>query len=145
MSEWEIRKAKSKEELQIVACITQAYAPYRNSIADLPPVAEGIADDMENNHVWVVVSADMVIGVLILVATPPKLKLANLAVHPGYGGKGVGKALISHAERCARELQCSQIDLNTHADMAGNINLYQRLGWQVTARQGKTVSMSKSL
>lgn len=145
MSNWEIRKATVRDEPQIKSCITLAYAPYHDTIANLPPLVEGIGDDIEHNLVWVVVSADNVIGVLILVPDSPKMKLANLAVHPDHSGNGIGKTLISHAELSARDLQCSQIDLNTHADMGSNIDLYQRLGWRITARKGTTVSMSKYL
>ena len=85
------------------------------------------------------------VGQAVLVAAQNSIKLANLAVHPSHGGKGLGKRLIDHAEQVSREQGFAALALNTHIEMSATQRLYKRLGWKETGRSGVTVMMSKDL
>ena len=73
------------------------------------------------------------------------LRLANVAVHPGHRGDGLGRALIALAEREALQQGYREMRLNTHALMPDNVWLYRRLGWQESERTGNRVSMKKAV
>jgi len=140
-----IRPAQATDANALAACIDAAYAQYAERISDMPSVSDGCAEDIANNQVWVAVQSDNVIAGLVLVAGDGFMKLANLAVHPDHGGKGMGRKLIELSEREAKRQRFSQMRLNTHVDMPGNVRLYQHLGWAEVSRSGNTVSMQKYL
>ncbi len=145
MTEPTLRQATLEDVPQIVACIDAAYECYANSIADLPPVSAGLDEDILTNQVWVMDLNGTALGILVLVVADGFMKLANLAVHPDHGGKGLGGALIKHAEQEAYEQGFFEMRLNTHSDMTSTQRLYQRLGWKETGRNGTTVTMNKTL
>lgn len=133
-----IRPARPKDAPALSACITAAYAPFFQAGLTLPPVAEGIAEDIRDHHVWVAEDQGRLIGgvVLVLDATA---HLANLAVHPDAGGQGVGKALIAQAMTAARAAGFDRLHLTTHAQMPGTQAFYRRLGWNEVGRDGEKV------
>ncbi|MEY8120860.1 MULTISPECIES: GNAT family N-acetyltransferase [unclassified Falsihalocynthiibacter] len=140
-----IRPAQATDASALAACIDAAYAQYAERISDMPSVSDGCADDIANNQVWVAVQGEEVIAGLVLVTGDGFMKLANLAVHPDHGGKGLGRKLIELSECEAKRQGFSEMRLNTHVDMPENVRLYQHLGWTEMARSGNTVSMNKRL
>ena len=129
----------------LAACIDAAYAKYRSRIVDMPAVSENCAEEIENHLVWVAIVDDSIVGGLFLIPCDGYMKLANLAVHPTYGGQGIGGKLMALAEQTAKEQGLFEMRLNTHVAMPENVALYMHLGWKETARGGNTVSMSKWL
>ena len=77
------------------------------------------------------------------------LLVVNVAVAPAFQGRGLGKHLLSHAERLAAAAGFNEIRLYTNSLMAENIALYKRLGYRVDREQplGTSVQvfMSKPL
>ena len=142
-----IRKANLQDVPAIVDCIDAAYDRYLGVIADLPPVSQGVDQDIAENDVWVVETDDALAGVLVLVVPDGAdfIKLANVAVHPGHGGKGLGRLLIDKAVARAKQQGFGEIRLNTHAAMTDNVGLYEHLGWRVIGRSETTVSMSRKI
>ena len=55
---------------------------------------------------FVMVVEDEVIGVLVVVQTKPDMLLDNVAVHPEYPGKGLGRRLLALAESETRDQGC---------------------------------------
>jgi GNAT superfamily N-acetyltransferase len=145
MAAIELRRANLADAEELAACIDAAYAKYESRIRDMPDVSQGCAEEIANNQVWVAIQANVIVGGLFLVPENGFMKLANLAVHPDYGGKGVGGKLIALAEQTAIEQGYSEMRLNTHVAMPENLQLYNHLGWHETARSGNTVSMNKWL
>ncbi|MEO9574238.1 MAG: GNAT family N-acetyltransferase [Roseobacter sp.] len=88
---------------------------------------------------------DEVVAGLVLIASNGFMKLANVAVHPDHGGKGLGRKLIELSERETKRQGSTEMRLNTHVDMPENVRLYQHLGWAEVSRSGSTVFMERYL
>lgn len=140
-----LRPAVASDAGPVLACLEAAYAPVATGLADLPDMSEGLEDDITAGRVWVVAGKAGIDGVLVLVTTGDEAKIANVAVHPGAQGTGLGGRLMRAAERMARENDCNVLRLATHRDMPGNIALYRHLGWTETGRDGVRVFFAKAL
>jgi ribosomal protein S18 acetylase RimI-like enzyme len=57
-------------------------------------------------------------------------RLYSIAVRADARGRGVGEALLTAAERCARARGCRTMRLEVRQDNAGAIRLYERLGYR---------------
>lgn len=74
---------------------------------------------------------------LALIETIPQadhLLIENVAVRPGVQGRGLGDALLRHAEALARALGFTELRLYTNAMFAENIAFYARRGYEETER-----------
>lgn len=129
----------------LVACIDAAYAEHAARIPDLPPVSADGAEEIAQRQVWVAEIGDRIVGCLVLNPEDSFMKLANVAVHPGHRGVGLGRALLALADSEALDQGYSELRLNTHRDMEDNVRLYRRLGWQDVERRGNRVSMRKRI
>ena len=147
MTSTSLRKADLQDVPEIVACIDAAYAKYRGVIDELPPVSEGIDQDITENQVWVLDYDGKLAGVLVLVLPPGEnfVKLANVALDPDQSGKGLGRQLIDHAVLVSKQQGFDEIRLNTHSGMSDNIGLYRHLGWHEIGRSDDTVMMSRKI
>jgi ribosomal protein S18 acetylase RimI-like enzyme len=59
----------------------------------------------------------------------PLLNVHDLAVLPGYRGRGIGSALLLAAEETARQRGCCKITLEVRSDNASAYGLYRRCGF----------------
>lgn len=140
-----ILKALLADAETVATCIDAAYAGYSNRITDLPSVSDGCADEIKQDRVWLAIQDNEIAGALFLVPQDGFMKLANLAVHPKYGGKGLGTELIAFAELEAVRQGYTEMRLNTHTLRPENVALYKKLGWVEFSRKGNTVSLKKQL
>jgi ribosomal protein S18 acetylase RimI-like enzyme len=85
--------------------------------------------------VWVATDHDRVVGVLVLRMQETALLLESVAVDPAHQGHGIGRSLIDHAERVARDAGLGSVDLYTNAHMTENLRLYPSLGYDVVDRR----------
>lgn len=80
---------------------------------------------------------------------PDHLLVENVAVSPGFQGRGLGRRLMVHAESLAHELGFATIRLYTNQRFVENIALYRRLGYRVDREEvlpvGTVTHMSKRL
>lgn len=129
----------------VEACVAAAYAPYRSQITDLPDVTSGLSEEIRDYRCWVATVGSKTIGCIILHddETPPVL--ANLAVDPSAGGRGVGTALISLVESHCRAHGDEVLSLSTHIDLPRLREYYERLGFKVTQIEAPKVRMEKPL
>ncbi|MEM9685039.1 MAG: GNAT family N-acetyltransferase [Pseudomonadota bacterium] len=144
-SNYEIRRARLPDAAALAACIDAAYARYAARISDLPAVSDGCAEDIAENQVWVAVCGNDVVAGLVLVPDDRFLKLANVAVHPDHGGRGLGRVLVEHANAEASRQGYRELRLRTHVDMPDNLRFYAGLGWEEIERRENTVTMRKQL
>lgn len=143
MSTWILRRAEPADARGLASCMEAAYARYENRIADLPPMSEDCQGEIVRNQVWLAVLGDQIVGALVLTPGDGFMKLANLAVRPEHGGKGIGRALLDLSERETAEQGFGEMRLNTHVAMPENVRLYTRLGWREVETKGNTVMMEK--
>ena len=61
--------------------------------------------------------------------------IANVATHPDYRRRGIGRALTERVMKQARDKRASAIWLHVRDDNPGAIQLYQDLGFRETARR----------
>lgn len=57
------------------------------------------------------------------------LHLQQVAVHPQFGRRGLGRSLVGKVMDCARERSLSGVDLTTFADFPWNAPFYRSLGF----------------
>lgn len=137
-----LRRATLDDVAKLTEVLHAAYTPYLG--LGLPPVTEGIADDIGDHNVWVAEVDGVVQGGIVLVLGS-SAHIANLAVHPDAGGHGIGKALIDAASEASAAAGHKNIRLATHAEMTATQAFYRKLGWQETGREGNKVYFQQQL
>jgi ribosomal protein S18 acetylase RimI-like enzyme len=122
----------------IVRCVRAAYQVYVERLGRQPaPMTADYAALIECSGTFVVrdPSADDVLAVVVLHPAPPALWIDNVAVHPRAQHRGLGRSLLSFAERHARAAGLSELRLYTNQAMTENIALYTSLGYEETDRR----------
>ena len=131
----EVRPAKPGDVESIQSCVRQAYEKYVERIGKPPgPMVDDYEARIRNDHVWVVSRADEIVGVLVLIVSPDRCLLDNVAVRPACSGHGIGRLLVSLAESKAKEMGYGEIVLYTHEKMAENVVIYERWGYSIFDR-----------
>lgn len=145
----EIRRATSNDADSIQKLVELAYIHYIDRIGKPPGPMLDDYNEVIRHHAVFVAEAEEIVGVLVLIHLAKGILLDNVAVHPDYQGKGLGKHLINFAESEALGQGFKALDLYTHECMNENIELYKSLGYEETIRkevQGYSrVYMQKSL
>ena len=85
--------------------------------------------------VWVAEVGGHVAGFLALVDEPAVTLLENVAVHPDWQGRGIGRLLIELGEEHAKASDRSAVRLYTNAVMLENRRLYSHLGYTEVDRR----------
>jgi GNAT superfamily N-acetyltransferase len=144
---WHIRPATPADADGLKHCMAAAYENYQARMGGerLPPMDVDYASEIQLYPTWVVELDGRVVGGLIMVFSQDEASIANIAVDPGYQGKGIGGALMSLAESTAREKSFRELHLATHVLLEENIALYLHLGWRESARDETRVFMTKQL
>lgn len=140
-----IRRATLDDVTGLRAAVIAAYAPFAAQGIGLPPVAEGLDADIRDHLVWVADDRGIILGGIVLAVSDGHAHLVNVAVHPDFAGKGLGRELIDTAQNEAIDLGCTEMSLATHPDMTATIGFYAKLGWVETGRDADKVFMSTSL
>ena len=113
-----------------------AYRPYIERIGREPaPMGADFDALIGAGAVWVATEHGQVVGVLVLELQDTALLLESVAVDPAHQGQGIGRSLIDHAERVARDAGLGSVDLYTNAHMTENLRLYPSLGYDVVDRR----------
>ncbi len=139
-----IRLARPGEDVEVHALVERAYARYVERIGRRPqPMDDDYAARVADGQAFVADDDGTIAGVIVLVRHDDHLYVDNLAVEPERQGAGVGRALLAHAERTARDLGLGELRLLTHVEMTENRALYPRLGWRETGRRDDVVLFAK--
>lgn len=148
--EWALRRAEPRDVPEIKNLTRAAYAPWVDVIGrePLPMIADYDAA-IENHIIELAVEAGELRGLIEMVEEPDSLLIENIAVAPSYQGRGLGSALLRHAEKWADKLGLPTLRLYTNQKFQSNIALYERFGFWVEStepfKEGWTVYMRKSL
>ena len=88
---WTIRPATAADVDALTVAVAAAYAPALAQGIALPPVTEGLAEDIRDHLVLVMAQEGDVAGGAIIVIAADHAKLTNLAVDPfWWAGPGPG-------------------------------------------------------
>ena len=130
-----LRPATAGDVSEIEIIVRDAYTPYLERMGKPPgPMLDDYAARVREGRVSVLETAGRVVGVLVLAPEPGHLLLDNLAIAPGFQGRGLGRRLLERAEDEARRLGLAEVRLYTNAMMHENIALYHRVGYVETHR-----------
>jgi ribosomal protein S18 acetylase RimI-like enzyme len=130
-----IRLARTGDLPAIEEIVHSAYARYVPLIGQKPgPMLDDYAALIQGRHVYVLSDGHELAGIIVLVVEGQAMLLDNVAVHPRFQGRGLGRALMAFAENVSREKGLSAIRLYTNEAMTENIGLYRALGFVETHR-----------
>lgn len=130
-----IRRATEADVDAITAIVHEAYAPYIPRIGKEPaPMLDDYQQVIARHMVFVLEMEGAVRGVVVLEHERDVLHVQNVAVCNQARGQGLGRELMSFAERQAQALGCGSIELYTNELMTENILFYARLGYRETRR-----------
>jgi ribosomal protein S18 acetylase RimI-like enzyme len=131
-----IRRASAGDAAAADEITSAAYRPYIERIGREPaPMSADFDALIAAGDVWVATDQDGVVGVLVVRPRGSALLLESVAVDPARQGCGIGRALIDHAERVARDAGLGAVDLYTNAHMTENLRLYPSLGYDLIERR----------
>lgn len=74
-----------------------------------------------------------IVGVYVLLPTRPKtVEIVNVAVNEKHQRRGIGKLLVMHAIKTAKEKGYKTIEIGTGNSSIGQLALYQKCGFRIT-------------
>jgi ribosomal protein S18 acetylase RimI-like enzyme len=115
--------------------VRAAYSTYVERIGKPPgPMLDDYERRIAENAVHVLEFESAIAAIIVLLPKVDYLLLDNIAVHPAWQRRGLGRRLIDFAEAEATRLGFTELRLYTHVAMTENIALYSRLGFAETGR-----------
>jgi ribosomal-protein-alanine N-acetyltransferase len=86
-----------------------------------------------NSEGWVATLNDAILGYYILLFRKNSCiaRLYSIAVAPEYRGKGVGSAMLQHAENRARKKGCKKMHLEVKDTNTAALNMYIKHGYTI--------------
>ncbi len=104
-----------------------------NECFSAPWSEQSIKEELENEnaHFLVAQAGDKVIGYMGVHEVAGEAYVANVAVGSAYRRKGVATALMSAAEKGARERCCDFISLEVRKSNCSAISLYEKRGYEL--------------
>ncbi len=98
----EVRRARADEIDVVRAIVDEAYSPYVARIGMRPgPMDDDYVAELRDGLVDVVEHDGEILGLIVLMDDSDTLLVQNIAVRPASQGRGVGRALLAHADRTA--------------------------------------------
>lgn len=122
------------ESIEYIA--SKAYRVYLDRMDKPPaPMLDDYAGLIHKEDVYVIEIEDTICGFLVLKRMESYVLLDNIAVHPDFQSRGLGKKLMGFAEDESMRMGYSEIQLYTHEKMVENYQFYLSLGWSEFKRQ----------
>lgn len=133
-----IRRAREEDTPTLGYLVERAYSRYVQRIGRRPaPMDDDYEERVREGEVFVADEEGLLAGLIVLVPRGDHLRIENVAVEPDRQGRGVGRALLEHAEQYARERSLAEVRLYTNVAMVENLALYPRLGYTEVDRRSE--------
>ena len=135
-----VRRATLHDAEEILKCLGEAFAPYRDSytpeaFADTVRTEETIGRRFAEMRILVAAdSSGRVLGTIAYKAENSEGHLRGMAVRPEWHGSGVAQRLFDQAESDLRELHCRTITLDTTRPLRRAVRFYERNGFRATGK-----------
>ncbi len=91
---------------------------------------------MQVHDFALIVSRQELLALIETTAEANALLIVNVAVEPASQGQGLGRQLITYAERLARSRGLTQTRLYTNKLFDRNLGFYASIGYQVDREEG---------
>ncbi|MVP00845.1 GNAT family N-acetyltransferase [Paenibacillus lutrae] len=92
-----------------------------------------VEEYLRRGQCFIALMKETVIGEYVLLPTRPEtIELVNVAVAEEYQGQGVGKNLVNHAVKQARDSGYRTIEVGTGNSSVDQLALYQKCGFRMT-------------
>jgi GNAT superfamily N-acetyltransferase len=106
--------------------------PYAFLVDDEPLSLDFVIEQFQSGRVWVAVdNRDITIGYAIAQEVDQAAYLRQIDVHPAYGRRGIGRALVECVCVWASSQNYPKIFLSTFLDIGWNAPFYAKLGFQI--------------
>src|SRR5665213_4526916 len=114
MSDHIVRRAVLADAPAVDALTQATYAKWVPIIGRKPrPMLADYATAVVDHRIDLVEADGRLAALVELDQQPDHLLIVNLAVHPDYQGRGLGKLLLAHAESVTREAGLTELRLYT--------------------------------
>jgi ribosomal protein S18 acetylase RimI-like enzyme len=146
-----LRRATSADVTAVRDLTRAAYAKWVPLLGREPRPMTANYEAAIRDHVVNVLCLDReMVAVIEMRPEADHLLIVNVAVLPGYQGRGYGRALLAHAEEFTLSLGLQEVRLYTNGSFTDNLRLYRRVGYKVDRQEtspqfGVAVHMSKCL
>ena len=145
-----LRPATAEDAGAIRSLTREAYSKWVPIIGREPkPMTADYAEAVRKHRIDLLYLDGALVALIEMIPGADHLLIENVAVAPAFQGRSLGRMLMAHAEQVAVSLGHTEIRLYTNKQFAGNVRLYQQLGYAVDReeefRGGLTVYMSKPL
>jgi GNAT superfamily N-acetyltransferase len=125
-----LRPASASDAEAVARLVDDAYRHYVGRIGGRPgPMQADYARVIATRSVTVASEGRRLIGVLVTNHAAEDLVIENVAVHPSFQRRGLGRRLLDHAEGLAAALGVPSVRLWTHELMSENLAHYSRRGY----------------
>jgi ribosomal protein S18 acetylase RimI-like enzyme len=125
-----LRPASAADVPRLAELVEAAYGHYVERLGGPPgPMTEDYAAVVREREVTVAELGGDVVGLIVFGAGDEGFAIDNVAVEPSQHGRGIGRALLEHAEAAARRAGFESVYLYTHERMTENLALYARIGY----------------
>jgi ribosomal protein S18 acetylase RimI-like enzyme len=125
-----LRPATAADAEAVARLVDDAYGHWVERIGMVPgPMTEDYANVIAKRRVMVAEIDERIVGVIVFGAADAGFAILNVAVHPSFQGKGLGRALMEHAESAALRGGFDSVYLYTHEKATENIALYAKVGY----------------
>jgi GNAT superfamily N-acetyltransferase len=146
----ELRQAAAADAAAVRDLTRQAYAKWVPLIGREPkPMTADYDQAIARHRIDLGYVDGTLAGLIETIAGPDHLLIENVAVAPAFQGRGIGRALMAHAEELAASGGHSELRLYTNQRFSENIRLYLGLGYSIDREEelavGVAVHMSKRL